>query len=51
MSPDELALVNFAKKCGFEFLETDGDQIMKVQENGVVKNYKLLEVFAFNSTR
>ena len=31
-SPDELAIVNFAKKCGFEFVEKDGDDnlIIKV---------------------
>jgi magnesium-transporting ATPase (P-type) len=31
-SPDELAIVNFSKKCGFEFLEKDGDDnlIIKV---------------------
>ena len=29
-SPDELALVSFAKYIGFTFLEKDDDNIMKV---------------------
>lgn len=30
-SPDELALLNFAKFMGFEFLGTDDDGIMRVK--------------------
>lgn len=37
-SPDELALVNFAKFCGFEFIGTDDANNMEIAFNK--KTYK-----------
>ena len=54
-SPDELALLNFARFCGFEYLGLDKDKNMKISfmQNGqlVIEKYELLEVLEFNSTR
>jgi len=33
-SPDELALVNFAKFCNIEFVDTDVDKNMKINVLG-----------------
>jgi len=33
-SPDELALVNFAKQCGYEFVERDADDNLIIQIEG-----------------
>ncbi len=50
-SPDELALLNFAKFCGFEYLGKDESSNMKITYNGNIEKYKLLEVLEFNSDR
>ena len=51
-SPDELALVNFAKQCGYEFVERDADENLVIQtNNGKRLVYKLLNVCEFTSTR
>ena len=50
-SPDELALVNFAKYCGIEYLGSDEEQNMMVSYEGVIHKYKLLNVLEFNSSR
>jgi phospholipid-translocating ATPase len=31
-SPDELALVNAAKQFGFEFVDRDADDVVKIEE-------------------
>lgn len=50
-SPDELALVNFAKQYNYEFVGRDGDDICTVKQNGQERNYKLLNICEFTSTR
>jgi len=51
-SPDELALVNFAKYCQFEYQGTDENNIMRVQVAGVhQKIFQVLNVFEFSSDR
>lgn len=50
-SPDELALVNFAKFCGYEYKGTDEHNIMTVQARRQEKTYRLLNVFEFSSDR
>lgn len=50
-SPDELALVNFAKYVGFEYIGTDSDQNLMVRALNKVHKYKLLQTLEFNSTR
>ena len=50
-SPDELALLNFAKFCGFEYLGKDKSSNMKITYNGNTEKFKLLEVLEFNSDR
>ena len=50
-SPDELALVNFAKKCGFQFMEIDGEFNMVLREQGELQRYRLLKTFPFSSKR
>lgn len=50
-SPDELALANFAKFCGYEFVETSEDGHMVVQIDGRIERYRLLHVLEFNSDR
>jgi phospholipid-translocating ATPase len=54
-SPDELALVNAAKKFGIEFVETDKQKnmILKDTTSGVekTKSFELLHVCEFSSDR
>jgi len=54
-SPDELALLQFAKFCGFKYFGMDKDQNMtiKYKKNNrpCVEKYQLLDVLSFNSTR
>jgi phospholipid-transporting ATPase len=50
-SPDELALINFSRFCGFEFLGTDENQWMTVKVSNISHKYKLVHVLEFNSTR
>jgi len=50
-SPDELALVNFAKYVGFYYFGTDNDQNMLVKFNNQTHKFKLLQTLEFNSTR
>lgn len=50
-SPDELALVNFAKFCGVEFLGVDDNNNIKVSFKEKILLYKRLHVLEFNSTR
>jgi len=51
-SPDELALVNFAKQMGYKFLERDADDNLILETpGGQRQKYKLLDVCEFTSTR
>jgi len=50
-SPDELALVNFAKFCGYEYKGTDEHNIMTIQARRQERTYRLLNVFEFSSDR
>ena len=50
-SPDELALVNFAKMCGVEFLGLDEDNFMLISIFGELHRYLLLDTLKFSSAR
>lgn len=50
-SPDELALVNFAKFSGCEYLGMDEDNRMQISYKGKTSKFKLLQVLEFNSKR
>jgi phospholipid-transporting ATPase len=59
-SPDELALVNMAKVCGYRFIGTDDDNYMTIriyedplspQSKYKELKYKLLNVLEFSSAR
>ena len=50
-SPDELALLNFAKLSKFEFLETNENNIMKLKINGINNSFELLNMLEFSSNR
>lgn len=52
-SPDELALANFAKQEGYEFVGPDSQDnlVVKRHKQGDTIKYKLLNVLEFNSTR
>lgn len=54
-SPDELALVNFAKFCGVEYCGTDENDnaIIKFNDgnNETTEVIEVLHIFEFDSTR
>lgn len=50
-SPDELALVNAAKFFGGEFLKRDEENVMIINFLGQRRQYKLLNILEFTSTR
>lgn len=50
-SPDELALVNGARHCGFFFRERDADNNMVCETWDGERKYRLLNVIEFDSTR
>ena len=50
-SPDELALVNGARHCGFYFRERDADNNMVCETWDGERQYKLLNLIEFDSTR
>lgn len=50
-SPDELALVIFAKMMNFEFKGIDAENNITINEFGEEKTYKLLHNFDFTSSR
>ena len=50
-SPDELALLNFAKTCGYTYHGLDEDNNMVIQIDGKESKYKLLHVLEFTSAR
>ena len=49
-SPDELALINFAKFCGVEFRGLVGGYLL-VEFNSNIYRFKLLQTFEFDSSR
>lgn len=50
-SPDELALVNAAKFFGAEFLKRDEDNVMQINFLGERRQYRLMNILEFTSTR
>lgn len=50
-SPDEMALVNFAKFCGMEFKGTNDNNEIIIKFGNKEKTYQLLYEFEFNSDR
>jgi phospholipid-transporting ATPase len=50
-SPDELALVNFAKMCGIEYCGINDNNEIEIDFFGEIKKYELLDVLEFNSKR
>ncbi len=50
-SPDELALLNFARLVGFEYLGTDENGVRRIKYNSEIIEFQLLEVFEFTSSR
>jgi phospholipid-transporting ATPase len=52
-SPDELALANLARFCGWKFMGINEENFMCVYVRGeqVEYKYRLLQVLEFNSTR
>lgn len=50
-SPDELALVNAAKFFGAEFKKRDEENIMQIDFRGERRQYRLLNILEFTSTR
>jgi phospholipid-transporting ATPase len=46
-----LALVNFAKFCGVEYIGTDENNIISVKYEDKKYDYELLETFEFTSSR
>lgn len=50
-SPDELALVSFARFSGVEFIGFDENNSMMVKYKEKIFNFKLLYVFEFDSIR
>lgn len=50
-SPDELALVNWARFCGCEFQGVDGDNRALVKFLGKTHKFEVLNVLEFNSIR
>ena len=52
-SPDELALINFARFAGFTYqgINENNEMLVHNNHNNRIKRYKLLQVFEFNSAR
>lgn len=50
-SPDELALINFSRFCGFEYLGQDLQSLMTIKVDSIEYKFKLIHVLEFNSTR
>ena len=50
-SPDELALINFAKFCGMKFLGTNENNEILIEFNQKVHIFKMIYTFEFNSDR
>ncbi|CAD8050422.1 unnamed protein product [Paramecium sonneborni] len=50
-SSDELALVNFARYCGYTFEGLDESNRIIINIRGEIQLYQMIHVFEFNSTR
>lgn len=50
-SPDELALINWAKFCGCEFKGIDKNNNMLIEFKNITYKYQILQVLEFNSSR
>lgn len=51
-SPDELALVNYAKYCGYEYQGQNEKNIIKIKNpKNEEKFFEVLQILEFNSTR
>lgn len=51
-SPDELALVNFARYCGYEFQgKDDMNHLLVRNPKNEIRKFELLHILEFNSTR
>lgn len=50
-SPDEVSLGNFARYCGYEYLETDELNKMRVKVNGEEQSFHLHYTLDFTSKR
>lgn len=50
-SPDELAFINMARYCGWEYLGIDANNIVTIKYNGDALRYRLLHTIEFNSDR
>lgn len=50
-SPDELALVNFARYCDYIFMRVDEEDNYILRVKGKEEKHKLLNILEFNSTR
>ena len=50
-SPDEVALINFARFAGFEFQGIDAQSNIQILYQSNIIVFKLLHILEFNSTR
>jgi phospholipid-transporting ATPase len=50
-SPDELALINFARFAGVEYQGIDPDNFMHISFRGMEFKYRLLQTLEFTSAR
>lgn len=50
-SPDDLAFVNFAKLCGYEYVETNEKNEIVLKVNKKEQKIKLLHQIEFSSER
>lgn len=50
-SPDELALINFAKFCGMKFMGTNENNEILIDFQSKTHVFKLVYTFEFNSDR
>lgn len=50
-SPDEIALANFARFCGFEYQGMNSNGEISTNFNGKQLNFKLHHIIEFDSTR
>ena len=50
-SPDELALINFAKMCGVEYAGTSDDNEILLEVHGETRRYQMLDILEFTSKR
>lgn len=50
-SPDELALVNFARYVGYKFIGIDSENVMTIEVDNKSYRYELLNILEFTSAR